>query len=95
MRSTEPEALLGVELLGLVFAQARGRAQLGRIGVRDRHRFARAVLGEQVDRAPVGDLRHGEPGDVAQRLLVVERGGEHVADLREELHPQRGALGVR
>ena len=91
----EPEPPVGIEPLGLVFTQARGRAQLGRVGVRDGHRFAPAVLGEQVDGAPVGDLRHGEPGDVAQRLLVVERGGEHVADLREELHPQRGALGLR
>ena len=35
-------------------------------------RLARALLGEQVDSAPVGELGHGEPGDVAQRLLVVQ-----------------------
>ena len=30
------------------------------------------ALVEQADGAPVGDLRHGNPGDLGERLLVVE-----------------------
>jgi hypothetical protein len=69
------KALLGVELLGLEGAQARGHLELARIDVRDGDLFALALVVEQIDPAPVGDLRHRQPGDVAKRLLVVQRGG--------------------
>src|SRR6185295_6011817 len=50
-----------------------------------------AALAEDVDRAPVGEVRHREHGDPAQRLLVVERAGEHLAGVGDE--PQRLAGG--
>ena len=48
-------------------SRAPARPAPGRRG-RPRRARARAVAGE-VDRAPVGDLRHRQPGDRAQRLL--------------------------
>ena len=62
--------------------------------MRHGHRLACAVVVEQVDRAPVGDLGHRQPSDVAQRLLVVERGGQHLAGPRQELHAQGRALAA-
>ena len=48
-------------------------------------------VAEDVDRAPVGEVRHREHGDPAQRLLVVERAGEHLSGVGDE--PQRLAGG--
>ena len=49
---------------------------------------------EDVDRAPVRDARHCEPGDVRQGLLVVERAAEHPAGLGEERLPLLGQHAV-
>ena len=48
----------------------------------------------QVDRAPVGQPRHGELRDPLERLLVVEAGGQHLAGLGEEALAQLGLLGL-
>ena len=50
--------------------------------------------GGEVDRAPVCDRGDREPGDRAQRLLVVERAREHPARLGQEPVPVLGALEV-
>ena len=59
-------------------------ADLLRIGVRDNQPLHAPRLLDDVDGAPVGELRHGERRDVLQRRLVVERRGEDRARLGEE-----------
>ena len=53
-----------------------------------------AAVAEQVDHAPVGELRHGEPGDAAQRLLEVERSGQHAAGVGQQPLRLLGLLEV-
>jgi hypothetical protein len=55
--------------------------------VRHREPLDLAVRAEHVDCAPVGQRRHAEPGELAQRAVVVERGREQLARLGEERHP--------
>ena len=47
-----------------------------------------------VDHAPVGEVGHREPRDAAQRLLVVERAGEHAAGLGQQPLRLLGLLEV-
>ena len=61
-----------------------GPADLRRVDVGDRQQLDAAGAGQHVDGAPVGDARHGELGDGAQRVLVVEGGREELACLGEE-----------
>ncbi len=63
--------------------------QLERIDVLERQPL-QPVADEDVDGAPVRDPRHREPGDVGERLLVVERAAEHPAGLGEEGLPLLG-----
>src|SRR3954462_3892080 len=42
------------------------------------------VVLEQLDRAPLGDRPHDEPGDLQERRLPVERAPEHAPDVGEE-----------
>jgi len=55
----------------------------------------RAVGGQQVDTAAVGELRNGQPRDLSQRGGVVERRAEHAADLGQEPRAALGRLGGR
>ncbi len=91
----EAETGVRVELLGLELAQARGHLEPRRVDVGDRDALSPAVRIEQVHPAPVGDLRHGESRDVAQRLLVVQGGGEHGAGAGQEVAAQLHALAHR
>ncbi len=60
-----------------------------------RQAFDRSVGIQHVDRAPVGGMRNGKPGDARECRLVVERGGEHGARLGKEPEPALGILGIR
>ena len=64
------------------------------MGNRETHDLA--VLAGHVDRAPVGEPGHRELGQLPERSVVVERGGEQLARLGEERHPpaQRLLLGI-
>ena len=73
--------------------QLAGERELERVGVLEREPLEPSVE-EDVDRAPVGDPRHGKPRDVGERLLVVERAPEHPAGLGEERLPLLGELAV-
>ena len=64
--------------------QPLGQRDLLGVGVRHRDLVDLAVLAEEVDPAPVRDLRDGELGRGLERLLVVERSGEHPAGLGQE-----------
>ena len=44
-----------------------------------------AVVVDQIDEAPVGQVAHREVGDPPQRGLVVRRGGEDLARAREDV----------
>ncbi len=57
---------------------------LGRVLVHDRDALNRAVLADDVHGTPVGELRDDQLRDVLERRLVVERGREQRAHLREE-----------
>ena len=57
----------------VLLCQLPGKVPLGRIGVREADCSQRAVRSEQVGRAPVGELRHGQAGDAFERLLVFQR----------------------
>ena len=67
---------------------------LGRIGVRRRDSLNVAVRIEQVNRAPVSQLGHGQMGDVGQRRVVVERFAQPLARLRQELQARGCALAL-
>ena len=60
----------------------------------DGHAFDLAVLVEQIDGAPVGDLRHRELRHALERLPVVHRGGQHAAGLGHEALGQLHALDL-
>ena len=64
---------LGIELARLVVAQLFGQQQAVGIGMGHGHRPAVPVLVEEIHCAPIHHVGHGEFGDVAQRLLVVQR----------------------
>ncbi len=53
-----------------------------------------AVLAGDVDHAPVGQVGHREPGHALQRVLVVERAGEHPSGLGEQPLALLGLLEV-
>ncbi len=63
--------------------------------MRDRDPAHLAVLAEHVDHAPVAELRYRQPGEVAQRRLVVEGGGEERAHVGEEAAAPLLGLGAR
>jgi hypothetical protein len=63
---------------------ARQRLLLG-LAVRDRHHPDRAVGLLDVDDAPVGQERHGEPRQLVQRRLAVERALQRRAGVGHEL----------
>ena len=92
MRKTSPIPSLGFRRICLVVAKLLGELQLPRVGVRDRDRTAVAVLVAQVDGAPVDHVRHRELGDVAQRLLVIERRSQRRAYVGQEGVLALGAL---
>ena len=80
----ERKPLLGIKPLRLVSSQLLGELDPLRVYVGDRHRPTITVLVEQVHRAPISDLGHRKLSDISQRLLVIKRGGQRVADLGEE-----------
>ena len=55
------------------------------VGVRRRHLPDGAVLLEELNRAPVDEVRHRDLRDVPEGLLVVERRGEDLAGADQEL----------
>ena len=62
------------------------RFDFRRIGVGDGQPAVAAVHVDDVHDAPVGQAGHGQPGGGRQGRLVVERRGEHLAGLGQELH---------
>src|SRR5439155_8365313 len=57
---------------------------LARVDVRDGDVTQLAAVVEQLDRAPVGERRHGELRDALERRLVLERRRQDLGDAREE-----------
>jgi hypothetical protein len=49
---------------------------------------------QQIDRTPVGQPRHDEAGQVAQRRVVVQRGAERRARIRQQPGGLFGALQI-
>ena len=62
---------------------------LARIAVRDGQPADGPVVGEHVNRGPVGQPRHREPRDAGQASIVVERG---LDELRGEIGQERAPL---
>ena len=87
-RDHPPDAL-GRPLLGAVAAaQLQQQALLLGVRVAAGELAQRAVVEQDVDRAPVGQLGHHELSDPPERELVVQRARQHARCLVEE--PQRG-----
>ena len=95
VRTTRPRPCSGFGRCGLVRAQALGERELVRVAVGRHDLLAHSVVVDEVDGAPVGDLRDRRPGDVAQRLGVVHRGAERAAGLGEEAAAQLRRLDRR
>ena len=76
---------------GILLGQLVRPLDLLRVGVGDREPFDRAPGADEVDRAPVRELRHRERRDVRQCLFVVERGGQRLGRLGEEAPVLGGA----
>ena len=93
-RDHAPDPAVGLYLLGLVFAQARGQLDPRRVDVGDCDGLPVPFFVDEVDAAPVGELRHGEAGDVLQCLPVVERGRQQRRGAREELAAQLQPLAL-
>ena len=68
---------------GRLACRRRASRAISGIGVRDAQRADLAVV-EHVDRAPVGESRHRELDELRERVLQVERLGEHDAGLGQE-----------
>ena len=83
-REHDAEAPLGVEAGRIALAELAPERDLPRVDVRQRHRHERPVRIDEVDRAPVGDLRDGESGHLLEGLLEVERGGKRLGGLGED-----------
>jgi hypothetical protein len=64
------------------------------VGVRHGGLLERAVGVDEVHRAPVGERRHGEGGDLRERRRRVERAVEEARRLRQEGRPPARPLGV-
>ena len=77
-------SLLRVKTLRSVLPELLGQCQPTGIDVRHSHRLAISVLVNEVDGAPVGDVWHGQLGHVLERLLVIQRGSQHVAGVGQE-----------
>ena len=77
-------ALIGVGVGGILLLQPPRPGNPLRIDVGDRELRHRPVVLDQMDDAPVGETRHGEPRDVRQRRFDVERGGERLSRFGQE-----------
>ena len=76
---------VGSRVRRIALRQLGCKRDLGRVRMRESERMDAAVLLEQVDRTPIGDLRNGEARDGLQRSPVVEGFGEHGSRTKEEL----------
>jgi len=74
----------GVGARGVALADAARERHLVGIDVRDGHRADVPVPVGQADRAPVGELRDRELGDLLERALVVQRRGEQRAGIGQQ-----------
>jgi len=61
-----------VEVGRVALVELAAEGDLLRVDMDERHAPQSAAVVDHVDRAPVGELRHDEPGDALERLLVVE-----------------------
>ena len=61
-----------VRVVGVFVEQLADERDLGGIDVGDRERTQLAIGVEQVDRAPIGDPRDGQVGQVTDRLVVAQ-----------------------
>ena len=75
-------------------AQPLGHRRAGPVGVGHRHPAHAALLVEQVDRAHLGEPRCRQPRDALKAGLGVERPGQHLARLQQQLEPHLGGRGV-
>ena len=80
---------------GIPLPQLARVLHFGRVDMLDRQASDLARLIDDVNSAPIGDLRHRQPGERGQRLFVVERLREHGPNVSEEsgLAP-RGFRGI-
>ena len=67
--------------------QLLGQFHPPRVGVGDRDAAQRPALLHQLDPAPVGEPLYGELGELAQRLVGVERARQQLARLGQEREP--------
>jgi hypothetical protein len=81
----EDLVLLAVVPEWIVAQDAAGPVDLRLVEVRDRDVPQAPLLVEDVDRAPVGDRRDSEAGEVLERSLVLERRREDLAGADEEV----------
>ena len=73
-----------VRVVGVLVEQLADQRDLGRIHMGDRERAQLTVRVEQVDRAPIGDPRHREIGQVTDRPVVTQRPRQELASLGQE-----------
>ena len=78
------DAAARVRIVGIAILQRARHLDAGRVDVRDRQPLDAPLLVDDVDGAPVGDVRNGELGHGPQRRLVVERAAEGAAGLGQE-----------
>ena len=67
---------------------------LGRVDVGDRQPPQRPALAEQVHGAPVGEVGHGQAGDLSQGARLVRERGQRGAGLGQEAGVLLGPLAV-
>ena len=77
----------GVRVGRVAVLELVGPAHFLGILVRHRESLDLARRPDHVDRAPVGEAGDAELRDLRQRVVVVERGSEHLARLGQERHP--------
>ena len=87
-------SLRSVEVSAKAPLELPGECLPARVGVGDRDALDPAPGVDQIDHAPVGDPRHGQPGHRVESGLKVERRAEVLPRLREDLGPQLGALAL-
>ncbi len=67
---------------------------LGRILMGDLEPLKLAILGQEVELAPVREDRDHQPADMGQRRLVIQCRAQEPTGLGQELLPQLGALPI-
>ena len=86
------DRLLGPRLGGLELPHANRQLALGRVAVGDHGLLTLPLAIDELDHAPVDESGDRGVGDVVERLLIVERGDQQPAGLRQDARMDLGGL---